>query len=147
MTRTLFRAAVLPLLLVLLVLVACSSEPSPGTEFGRVGSAIESGFTAPAVGETQSPPPVPAPDGPDLPVAPRSLGESSFLTVLDGEGIPYVSEELALDAGYAVCEFLRGGGSTGDAALIIVRYTPLSAAQAGTLVGASRGALCRGAGA
>jgi hypothetical protein len=71
-----------------------------------------------------------------------TVGERAYLETLDDGDIAYSSEESALDAGDAICDFLRAGGSSLAAVDVVVDNTGYTAFEAGYLVGAAQGALC-----
>jgi hypothetical protein len=103
---------------------------------GEAASALDFPATAPA------PPPPAAPSIGDLPLD----EEAVYIQVLDDEGIYYSSEDAAIKAGWAVCDFLEAGGSFLDAADIAMSDGGYSPYDAGYIVGAAEGALCPGSG-
>jgi hypothetical protein len=124
--------------LVVLIGVAANAgshgEFKPGTGIAPLPSVA----TAPAV----APDTLQAPTIGDLPLSDEDL----YIQVLDGEGIYYSSEQAAVDAGYAVCDYLDAGGSLLDAADIAMSEGGYSPYDAGFIVGTASTALCPGSG-
>jgi hypothetical protein len=84
-----------------------------------------------------------APELPDLlPEPGHTLGESAYLDTLDMGDVTYSSDDAALTAGEAICDFLRGGGSSLMAVDIVLENTGYTSFEAGYIVGAAQGALC-----
>lgn len=104
-------------------------------------SSTEPGIPVPTSTTTEAAP-TPAPEPADVPdVDPVELAEATYVETLDAEGIYYSSEQAAIDAGYAVCEFLATGGTELEAAdaAMEVGY---SAYESGYIVGAAANSLC-----
>ena len=108
--------ATVALLAATLVLGACSNgAAAPLGEIGSAATAPESGY---------------------------SFDEQVYIDTLAIGDIEYSTEDAAITAGNAVCDFLRTGGSSFDAADIVIDNTSYTAYEAGYIVGAAQGALC-----
>lgn len=113
--------ATVALLAATLVLGACSNGAA--APLGEIGSAA-----------TTTAPPAPEPG--------YSFDEQVYIDTLAIGDIEYSTEDAAITAGNAVCDFLRTGGSSFDAADIVIDNTSYTAYEAGYIVGAAQGALC-----
>ncbi len=114
------------------VLGACSAGP----ELPPLGDLSEPSYTAP--------PPAPAPTPP--PAVGGEIGhgipETAYLLTLDDGGIYYITDEAALELGYAVCDFLDSGGSTLEAAITIEDSTDYTPYESGYITGVAIGSFC-----
>lgn len=127
------------LALVALVVVGAVAASHDDRVAGEAGSAVTPALGAPA---TAPAPEAQPPDIGELPLDEEDL----YIQVLDEEGIYYSSEDAAVQAGRAICEYLRAGGSLVDAATIAMTDGGYSAYDAGYIVGAASSALCPGSG-
>ncbi len=99
---------------------ACGGTDSDGV--GAVGSSLD--LDTPPVVDT------------------ADMGESVYLETLKQGGIQYSSDAAALKVGHGVCDYIREGSTSIDAAMFIQGNSPYSSYEAGYIVGASTGALC-----
>lgn len=140
------RGPVVALLLAIAALIVVI-----GVAAGSGGGEFTPGTGVPAMDASTAPAAAPAPEEKaptigDLPL-PDSLSEEDlYIKTLDMEGIYYSSEQAAIDAGYAVCDYLDAGASLLDAADIAMSDGGYSAYDAGYIVGAASTALCPGSG-
>lgn len=76
--------------------------------------------------------------------APASAEEADdiFVSVLDGEGIPYPSAEEAVKLANGVCVFMSEGNSLEDAVGEVMKETGLELEQSGFFVGAAAASYC-----
>jgi hypothetical protein len=122
--------------LVVIVLGAIAGARSDGPA-GEAGSALGLPSTAPAV----------APQAPtigDLPLPDQSTAEGIYIQALDAEDIYYSSEQAAIKAAHAICDYLDAGGSLVSATNVAESDGGYSPYEAGYIVGAAWQALCPG---
>jgi hypothetical protein len=78
-------------------------------------------------------------------VDPVATSETVFLATLDGEGIVYGQENKAgmLALGHKICEVLAQGTTETQAANVLVRSGGYRPYDAGFIVGAAKGSICK----
>lgn len=85
------------------------------------GAALATGLAAPAYAEE---------------------ADDIFVSVLDGEGIPYPSAQEAILVANGVCVFMSEGNSLEDAVGEVMKETGLELEQSGFFVGAAAASYC-----
>lgn len=108
------------------------------------------GTGVPAMAESTAPAVAPAtpeekaPTIGDLPLPDSMSQEDIYIETLDMQGIPYSSEQAAIDTGYSVCDYLNAGGTLLAAAGIVESEGGYSPYDAGYIAGAASTAFCPG---
>lgn len=85
------------------------------------GAALATGLAAPAYAEE---------------------ADDIFVSVLDGEGIPYPTAEEAVLVANGVCAYMSEGNSLEDAVGEVMKETGLKLEQSGFFVGAAAASYC-----
>lgn len=85
------------------------------------GAALATGLAAPAYAEE---------------------ADDIFVSVLDGEGIPYPSAQEAILVANGVCVYISEGNSLEDAVGEVMKETGLELEQSGFFVGAAAASYC-----
>jgi hypothetical protein len=85
------------------------------------GAALATGLAAPAYAEE---------------------ADDIFVSVLDGEGIPYPSAQEAILVANGVCVYMSEGNSLEDAVGEVMKETGLELEQSGFFVGAAAASYC-----
>lgn len=134
-------------LVILFVLAGCSGG---GSLTRPADVAMDAAPAGPVIEpDTET---VPAPEPPAEPVVEDGEGldgdqfaqiaEDAYISVLDDHGVYYSSRSAAVDAGYAICDFLAEGGTVIEAMGIASEYGGYDSSDSGTIVGAASGSLC-----